>query len=947
MRPTVSTVQCPRCASRCTVAPCPEDDGRPWTDEPLIIQEPVTGLYPVSEYHARLQGTTPFVMTDETNWNTYVRSDSSRYGKQQAFSPDFVTKPQNFMGFGAKSGTYKNILARPEIKKSLFPARKKEEEKKKANDDAKPPPRLPVQSGFVYDALLSYRIAACRYIGDKLDWSLCTYEIIANADNDYPCLIVKSPGGPTRRDVPDAKKLETNEKYWTRFAMAAFTGLVNRNAWTRGIPIELTMRSSFGFLAPSVAETGASFRINVGIVPVEYMNVLAESIADLYEIFSESFEEELKKAKPGDNFGKVAEKYNKGKREVFDKKQRAYDEYFAEEKKNQEASSRKRERSKSTGSDTPLAKKRKKAPPKPRKPVILGGDAKDSWGVLWAPGDSSGKTVLTQVADRSHRNLEGFSDLALKSPHTFLEGTVSLPDRFTLKKDSISLKLPTLLKLQSFDTYSPKGQKLIIDREFWSMIQLLVLALDTPYEKFAQFYDPSERWGHVGGLYGFLDRANVDFIRGHASAFIDVKDGYASDSDEEEDIEVGGRSELGVHGRELRFGLLDDDEVKERRSKKVHVYSKKHLTATGMRAIHLAHHCCRVYAGERGVKLTEIKVSADRMYYETKEAITKVPIQKDVPVDAEKRKQQQMKAASILFFDLNHCNAMQDANPRVAFEEFDLVVLDHTSATTSRVHFYLKEALRHDRVRLVLLVTSGIKNEQSGADFNTYGTVRVVARSREERDHLFDEVREVDRLADQTPYQHPKESHAVRRAYKEFGFVPKTKDFLRPGFTAPLRTQEPNPFRFSAPDVGTIVFEVLDVPADGDCLFAAISSVASDFFDPPRVRKQICDLLGEHMELVPSGMDLQVGLGFSTKRVDSQESYLAAMAEPLVWGGMTEIQAYSYKRTVLVFETAREPVFFRRGVEKKPPDIDWANLPKDTIFLAFYGNHYAALLARS
>lgn len=52
-----------------------------------------------------------------------------------------------------------------------------------------------------------------------------------------------------------------------------------------------------------------------------------------------------------------------------------------------------------------------------------------------------------------------------------------------------------------------------------------------------------------------------------------------------------------------------------------------------------------------------------------------------------------MAAASILFFDLNHCNAMQQ-NPVVLFEEHDLVVLDHTSATTAHVHFYLKEAFQ-------------------------------------------------------------------------------------------------------------------------------------------------------------------------------------------------------------------------------------------------------------
>ncbi len=923
------TVYCPRCGSSCKLASFSERDGGFWTKEPLIIQKPLEGLYPLSEFHARLEGTTPFVMTEETNWNTYVRSDQSRYGKQQRFTPSFVEKPKSFLGFGAKTGTYGNVLSRPELKKKLLLEEKKGER-----------PRLVVQSGFVYDALLSYRVAACRYIGDKLEWAVCRYEIVSNSDNDYPCLIVAAPGGPTIRDVSNGGKLETNKKYWCRFVMSAFVGIVDRNAWSRGIPIELTMRSSFSFLAPSVAEVGASFRINVGIVPAEYMNILAESIVELYELFSDSFTKRLREEQPSKNFGGIAKEYNKAKRKVFEKRQREYEEYLEDERKLQEESS--------DDLDEPrIERKPRKKVAKPREPVLLDQNVGTAWDMLFTAGDSSGKTVLTQVTDRSHVNLEQLSDLALRSDEKLIEGTVKVPDRFVLKRESISLKPPKLLPLQSFSAYSPKGQKLIVDREFWSMIQLLVSALDAPFEEFAQFYDPRERWGHVGGLYAFLDRLNVDFIRAYAPRFLDDDDGDASESDEDDDLEVGGRPELGVHGKDQRFGRLEDDEVEERPGKKVHVYSKKHITATGMRSIHLAHHCCRVYAGERGVAVTKVKVSANRMYYETEEAIEKVPIKKVLPTKSEKLQQDNMGAASILFFDLNHCNALQDENPRVAFEEFDLIVLDHTSATTSRVHFYLKEAFRHERVRVVLLVTSGLKNEQSGSDLNTYGTLRIVARSREERDRLFQEVEGVDLLESGKRYEHPKESHAVRRAYKHFGFVPKTKDFLRPGFTAPLRTEEPNLFRYDARGVGTVTFEVCDVPADGDCLFTAIGGVTTGVLDPAPVRKKVCELLEGHAELLPNGMDLQVGLGFSTKRVDSKIEYLRAMAEPLVWGGMTEIQAFSYTTPVVVFETARQPVYFRNGIETRTEDIDWRNLPRNTIYLAFYGNHYAALVRRT
>jgi hypothetical protein len=56
---------------------------------------------------------------------------------------------------------------------------------------------------------------------------------------------------------------------------------------------------------------------------------------------------------------------------------------------------------------------------------------------------------------------------------------------------------------------------------------------------------------------------------------------------------------------------------------------------------------------------------------------------------------------------------------------------------------------------------------------------------------------------------------------------------------------------------------------------------------------------------------------------------------------------FSFQRPVVVFETARQPVYFNGGVETTTANIRWADLPSNTIYLAFYGNHYAALVRRS
>jgi hypothetical protein len=713
-------------------------------------------------------------------------------------------------------------------------------------------------------------------------------------------LLVQTPGGPTLDDIPQKGKLETNRGHWTKLVMACFAGVTNYYAWSLGIPIEMVLRSSFGHLSPSVADCTISYRINVGIVPHEYLDVIAGSIIRVHEIFSDSFKATLLEAGVSKSFGKLSEPYfvqlllrrinaNKSKQKKLTiKKLRS-----------------ELERGESYVKQTHL-RERQTLPKK------LDASPDNLWEWLWSPGDASGKTVLTQIVDRNQEHLEAMADSAMQALGDPLGDVTSfvtkLPDQFKLKRDTITVVPPKLLEKQPFEHYSPLGQRKIDDPKFWRMVRLLMQALVAQDTGYAQFASDQV----IGGLYGYLDALNEQFIVHEASGFLaSAEDGYGSDSDEEGDLDKGGK-----------------------------VFSKKLITATGIRAIHLAHYCGKAYVGDRGLEVTSIKVSSDRMYYETTEAITTVPITTKIV-----RKNKVKGVPQMLFFDLNHCNNKQLSYPDIDFNEFNIVILDHTSARSSVVNAYLNAAFACKQVGLVSLVTSGLKNEGAGGDLNPYGCIRIMTREKALRDHLLQLVKQVE-----GDYRHPKQSHAIRRAYKARGFVPTTKSFLAPGSSGPLDMpglrfhRGPTELRYRLPDGAYVEFDVIDIEADGNCLFSAIAEVSGRSGQQATVRTQIHTILTEHTALVPDGMYLQVGLGFTAVQVQNKHQYLAKIQEDLIWGGLTEIRAYSRSQPILVFEDPRTPRLFQGGVEVTP--IDWTHLPDNVIYIAFQGNHYVGLRRR-
>ncbi len=234
------------------------------------------------------------------------------------------------------------------------------------------------------------------------------------------------------------------------------------------------------------------------------------------------------------------------------------------------------------------------------------------------------------------------------------------------------------------------------------------------------------------GLYSSIERSNKEFITSSP-------DYHCQDEGSDSDIE----------------------EVNQK------FFSRKLTTVTGMKAINLAiflaQYFCRL-KNSNGI------VTASLMYYETENVVEAVSdvLSKVFPSSTP--------PVIIHCIDLNHCSSK--AKEEILSEELfqklptnEPVILDYTSATTERIKNYVDQCLQ--KTSLVILLSSGLKNEQMGADINPYGTVRIVAKDKSHMLNLYTVGCSV--LVKEPKSTLPPVAHRIRKAYKEEGFVVTNK----------------------------------------------------------------------------------------------------------------------------------------------------------------------------
>jgi len=226
------------------------------------------------------------------------------------------------------------------------------------------------------------------------------------------------------------------------------------------------------------------------------------------------------------------------------------------------------------------------------------------------------------------------------------------------------------------------------------------------------------------------------FIRSILTCHSGDKDGYGSDSDIEEE------DEKKSHGK---------------------LYGKKAIFTSGMRAIVAAFE-----ASHHQLKSKKPKLCLHGAYYETDKARALLKIKF--------RKVQKISQAEILFYDANAC--VTDGKPVKVLEEQQLsgikvLIIDSTSATIEESHRWVSLFRRQKKMQVLLFVSSGLKNEQGGADKNHYGTVRFFTKDRNTLEDLVKVVKETGGGIKSSV------SHNARRLNKRLGNVPTNKAMVK------------------------------------------------------------------------------------------------------------------------------------------------------------------------
>ena len=291
------------------------------------------------------------------------------------------------------------------------------------------------------------------------------------------------------------------------------------------------------------------------------------------------------------------------------------------------------------------------------------------------------------------------------------------------------------------------------DTDYWCLLEDIFKAQ-------MMQYNISNR--KLKGIYALFEKSNFNFIRNSINN-IEAEDGIGSDSECECEIESQYKCETNIK-----------------------LYSAKLTVTTGMRAINLATYLLYYY--NDGLNQTiiaqtipEVETDTDHMYFETKKAVEKVnKLYQFINFYKKDRKVSDVEKCLIVFFDLTMCET-NDSNGSItisdkiaqikkkdytkSYKEI-MFVLDYTSATTKKIKDAIRLCFNEQKTNLIVLVNSGLKNEQQGADMNPYGTIRIVSRNSNTVTYLYTLVK--DSLV--TKESLPKIAMQIRKAYKNSGF---------------------------------------------------------------------------------------------------------------------------------------------------------------------------------
>lgn len=725
--------------------------------------------FPRSEYYTRFYGTTAFMMDEPEYWGTYHRSESSRFfsiagGRSKAqFSSPCVEKLAGTHSFHAHTGGFHSPFFLPQY-----------------NEDFNLENLVAKGEVNIRDRLICYKRQISQIVvgsfEDSCKQGFSTQKIklgvrpIVFFENNYPCVMVA---------LPVLNSLEIKDeavKYWSkhpkpfqRLLICSFVALLNTNAAKKEIPIEIVLRASFGHNLPSICETDKTFRINVGVIPKCYAQLIGETLYELKRIFEDILNKESedilnKESKEiifDENFLANVRRYNAKKLQEVIKNKTRY-----EELRNNENFKLALESEESFEQLYRLFCEKNDGKPLKNSGRFIPVRLKDKtiWEAIRQPGDSMGKSLLSEcfrkkgtedwLINQIMLEMDARNKIdceSIEKPVKRLLGLVKYGKKVTMDYKTIYADLKK--EKRKFATYS--FQKIYgNDQCFLDIIGIL-------FEGFGA-ERPSEQ------IYSKLERAGTDFfISARGSERVVGEPDYGSDSDFDVDLTI-------EKGGKVRFS------------------HRKLRVCSGMKAILAAHYGALHYLKSHNI--SKYQKDNSQMYYEVENALKFVDNALD---DMSLNKVRAEACEFILHFDLNHCNAsnsinttlkkkldklqerLKESDTQSAEEDSKLgekpsekdsvvVILDFTSATTYEVYTALSICFSMKHIGLVMLVESGLKNSQGGLDVNPYGELRLCARRRDVVNSIYGKIVEEGLSEDD---KLPVSAHEKVRGFKKKGYA--------------------------------------------------------------------------------------------------------------------------------------------------------------------------------
>ncbi|RKH72942.1 hypothetical protein [Corallococcus aberystwythensis] len=644
---------------------------------------------------------------------------------------------------------------------------------------------------LLYDSILRHENRNVRFLAKEL-----SHPSVYVA-NDYPCLHI-DVGRLIQGKIQD----ETYINRFVEYAASILNGYLDFFAFKAGFFMPCVVRSSFGFLTPTTAETRSSIRLSLGIAPTGYLNCVLDALRrflkDLQVFITQGLKEPVDvpffRSTPYVDYRNLTQAPFKANSTVQD-----YLTQKADKKKGL------LEDAQRTFSGSSLATR------KGYEALAEGGN-----GIIRA---------VKAVLDDSLWSVTGTA----KKPTLSFNASGGL-ERYAL--DLESLEAPC--EYASHD-----------DSDFLELTNLLLQRTRTLYDPMED--DQFSRW--KAAVFA-TEKAVLEGV-GTLRMVEDDDDGAGSDSDEEFEVPTSqpntvrkmlhqklivqnGMNAISIAMHCARFWLQDVW------AQEIHVIDKLPLDklqsvtiggkAYDVKSLGAAKHKFVPNPGKQvdyvnptkrkltmdtgdvllltqnaSVKHTAllesradlVSVYLEQMYFEAPHLLD---------IHRWTKRTKTLSGAQVVLMDVNHCETGRPSG--VADTLFDLrtvptrsldlashrvVVLDVTSATTEQMNRLIRQFVRGaDPKALLMLVDSGLKHQQLGSDRNAYGTVRFISNLNRRK-----QVESLQEEAKKLPAYQPQGalSHSVRRGFKALGATPSFQSIWRPKTNRDALLKVPSPFK--------------------------------------------------------------------------------------------------------------------------------------------------------